>query len=55
MEEVKKKKKKKRARHIRGLRQRWIVNSVAPVFTMIECAIRSLELVLPQEKGKDAW
>jgi len=35
MEEVKKKKKKKRARHIRGLRQRWIVNSVAPVFTMM--------------------
>ena len=22
---------------------------------MIECAIRSLELVLPSEKGKDAW
>ena len=23
--------------------------------SMIECAIRSLELVLPSEKGKDAW
>jgi uncharacterized protein YqhQ len=22
---------------------------------MIECAIRSLELVLPSEKGKDQW
>ena len=22
---------------------------------MIECAIRALELVIPEEKGKDAW
>ena len=26
-----------------------------PDDSMIECAIRSLELVLPDEKGKDAW
>ena len=26
-----------------------------PDDSMIECAIRSLELVLPSEKGKDAW
>ena len=26
-----------------------------PDDSMIECAIRSLELVLPSEKGKDEW
>ena len=35
--------------------------TVAPVTTkepddgMIECAIRAMELVIPEEKGADAW
>jgi len=35
----------------------WLQNftTFEPDDSMIECAIRSLELVLPQEKGKDAW
>ena len=35
----------------------WMQNFTTnePDDSMIECAIRSLELVLPSEKGKDAW
>lgn len=35
----------------------WLQNFTTnePDDSMIECAIRSLELVLPDEKGKDAW
>ena len=35
----------------------WMQNFTTnePDDSMIECAIRSLELVLPEEKGKDAW
>lgn len=35
----------------------WMQNFTTnePDDSMIECAIRSLELVLPDEKGKDAW
>ena len=35
----------------------WMQNFTTnePDDAMIECAIRSLELVLPEEKGKDAW
>ena len=35
----------------------WMQNFTTnePDDSMIECAIRSLELVLPNEKGKDAW
>ena len=35
----------------------WLQNFTTnePDDSMIECAIRSLELVLPEEKGKDAW
>ncbi|MDD5932301.1 MAG: DUF1385 domain-containing protein [Oscillospiraceae bacterium] len=35
----------------------WLQNFTTnePDDSMIECAIRSLELVLPQEKGKDVW
>ena len=35
----------------------WLQNFTTnePDDSMIECAIRSLELVLPSEKGKDAW
>ena len=35
----------------------WMQNftTFEPDDSMIECAIRSLELVLPDEKGKDAW
>ena len=35
----------------------WMQNytTFEPDDTMIEVGIRSLELVLPQEKGKDAW
>lgn len=35
----------------------WMQNFTTnePDDSMIECAIRSLELVLPQEKGKDEW
>ena len=35
----------------------WMQNFTTnePDDSMIACAIRSLELVLPSEKGKDAW
>ena len=35
----------------------WLQNFTTnePDDSMMECAIRSLELVLPEEKGKDAW
>ena len=35
----------------------WLQNFTTnePEDGMIECAIRSLELVLPSQKGKDAW
>lgn len=35
----------------------WMQNFTTnePDDSMIECAIRSLELVLPSEKGKDEW
>ncbi|MCI2057332.1 MAG: DUF1385 domain-containing protein, partial [Oscillibacter sp.] len=35
----------------------WMQNftTFEPDDSMIECAIRSLELVIPQEKGKDNW
>lgn len=35
----------------------WMQNFTTnePDDSMIECAIRSLELVIPSEKGKDAW
>ena len=35
----------------------WMQNFTtnAPDDSMIECAIRSLELVIPEEKGKDTW
>ncbi len=35
----------------------WMQNFTTnePDDSMIECAIRSLELVIPEEKGKDAW
>ena len=35
----------------------WLQNwtTFEPDDSMIECAIRSLELVLPSEKGKDEW
>ena len=35
----------------------WLQNFTTnePDDSMIECAIRSLELVIPEEKGKDAW
>ena len=35
----------------------WMQNFTTnePDDSMIECAIRSLELVLPAEKGKDEW
>ena len=35
----------------------WMQNftTFEPDDSMIECAIRSLELVIPEEKGKDQW
>ena len=35
----------------------WLQNFTTnePEDGMIECAIRSLELVLPEQKGQDAW
>ena len=35
----------------------WMQNftTFEPDDSMIECAIRSLELVIPEEKGKDSW
>ena len=35
----------------------WMQNFTTnePDDSMIECAIRSLELVIPEEKGKDTW
>ncbi len=36
---------------------KWIqrLTTNEPEDEMIECAIRALELVVPEEKGKDAW
>ena len=35
----------------------WMQNftTFEPDDSMIECAIRALELVIPEEKGKDQW
>ena len=36
---------------------KWLqhITTNEPDDSMIECAIRALELVIPEEKGSDAW
>ena len=36
---------------------KWLqrITTYEPDDSMIECAIRALELVIPEEKGSDAW